>query len=580
MKKILAILTALTLLAGGFALAENAAVSVTYSKSDITLAVGTSTSVKVSVTPYIAKKKGVTYATSDAAVATVTEKGRLTAVAQGDCQLTVTSVYDSTASVSIPVHVIVPVEKLTLTADGTSVAVGKALLLNVAYDPANATQQSVTFTSSSDSVATVSQAGLVTGVKRGTATITALSADGNAKAYLKITVAQSPQSISITPESSKAAIGKTVKLKATVLPKSTNDQTITWSSDDESVATVTTKGVVTLKGIGTANITATANADAFISSSVTVQGVQLAQSIALDSDLYAVVLGQTTQLHQTVLPNTTTDQSFTYKVNNTRIATVDANGLVTALKGGKTTVTVTTADGSKKHDSATIQVLVPVTGVTYKYRDVRVGVGNRNSYTASVQPSDATNKNMTWVSSDESIATVKGTTNRFSVKGLRWGRCKVTGTTEDGSFTVEINVNVGSLDKAITVLDASIRDGKPYLSLRNASNMNITEIRYRMVGYDATYNKVKMSTSGDLYVLQGVYDTPLAEGEVTGHGQFTFYNRSDYPNLAILKFCVTGWTTDTGYYTSNGQKQMNYNLSDSNWNWIIYPASTNPDLLK
>jgi uncharacterized protein YjdB len=580
MKKILAFLTVLMLLTGGLALAENVAVTVTYAKSNITLSVGTSTSVMVKVAPYVAKKKGITYASSDEAIATVTAKGRLTAVAEGECQLVVASVYDPTVSVSIPVHVIVPVDNLTLTAENTSVAVGKTLQLNVTYEPANASLPNATFTSSNESVATISESGLVTGEKRGTVTITAVSADENEKATLKVNVIQLSQSVSITPESGKAVVGRTVKLKTTVLPKNANDQTVTWSSNDESIATVNAKGVVTIMSIGTANITATSNADAAISATIPVQGVQLAQSVALDSELYAVVLGQTTQLHQTVLPDTTTDQSVTYKVGNSRIASVDANGLVTALKGGKTTVTVTTADGSKKSDSATVQVLVPVTGVSYKYRDVRVGVGNRNSYTASIAPSSATNKNMTWVSSDKSIATVSGTTNRFYVKGLRWGRCKVTGTTEDGSFSVDVNVNVGSLNKAITVLDATIKDGKPYLSLRNASNMNITEIRYRMVGYDSLYNKVKMSTSDDLYVLQGVYDTALAEGEVTGHGQFTFYNHSDYSNLAILKFCVTGWSTDTGYYNSNGEKLTNYNLSDNNWNWIIYPADTNPNLLK
>ena len=69
---------------------------------------------------------------------------------------------------------------------------------------------------------------------------------------------------------------------------------------------------------------------------------------------------------------------------------------------------------------------------------------------------------------------------------------RVTGTTEDGGFTIEVNVDVGTLAKAITVLDVTIKNGKPYLSLRNASDMSISQIRYRLMGYDATFQPVKM----------------------------------------------------------------------------------------
>jgi uncharacterized protein YjdB len=580
MKRWLSVLLTITLLAGVSTLAPAFAAdetAVSFATDAVYLAVGKYTTVKVSVTPYAAKKKGVTYAVSDEAVATVTSKGKVTAVAVGECQLTATSVYDPTVSASVPVKVIMPVSDLSVTAPSDAVFIGQSLLLNTAVKPADATEQSVRYASSSDAVATVNTDGLVTGIGRGKATITVTSVDGYAKATFALNVRQQPESVDVAPESVAAATGKKVQLKATVLPKDANDKTVAWASGDERIATVSAKGLVTLVGVGQTQVTATANDNPAASAAVPVQGMELAQSIAFDSTLYTVNVGETTQLFATVLPQSTTDKTVTWQVKDKRVATVDENGLVTALKGGKTTVYAHTADGSKKRASATVQVLVPVTGVSYRYKDVRVGAGGYGTFTADITPKNATDKAMTWVSSDEGIATVSGTTNRFKVKGRRWGRCKVTGTTEDGGFTVEVYVDVGSLRHAVTVTSLSIKNGKPYLTLRNQSDMDISQVRIELLGYDDALQPIVMSlTVDDPYTLTGSYNMPLAPGEKTTHGQFTFYKHSDYVNLAVLQVTITGWSTDTGYYDRNGRLQYNYNIAQDKWEWVTYPSNVNP----
>ncbi len=577
MKKWIPLLVSLVLLLGvlgtaGFSSAEEAAVAVSFTTDAVTLAVGKTASVKVKVTPYAASKKGVTYASSDESVATVATNGRVTAVAAGQCQIIAASKYDPAATASLPVTVVTPVKKITVSADSDTLLAGQTLQLSVAYEPADATQQSAVFSSLNKSVATVSETGLVMGVKRGTASISVKSADGYAKTTVKLTVQQAPESVTVSPEKAAAAVGRKVTLKATVLPTSANDKSLTWTSADESVATVSSKGVVTIVSVGTTTVTATCNGDPAVKIVVPVQGLELAQSVAFDSDTYSMLVNGTVQLNPIVLPDTTTDKSVTYKVNNRKIATVDENGIVTGVKGGKTTVYAYTADGSKKSAKTTLQVIVPVTGVSYKYKDVRVGAKSSGTFTAAVSPSDATDKSMTWVSSDESVATVTGTTNRFRIKGLKWGRCKVTGTTADGGYTVEINVNIGSLKLAVTATDVTIKDGKPYLTLKNVSDMNISEVRFEMKGYDSAKQPIPMSTVGDNTVLEGAYESSLAPGESTLHGTFNFYNRSNYPNLAILQFAITGWSTDTGYYDSNGKLLYNYNIGEDSWIWVTYPA--------
>lgn len=578
MKKWISFLLTLTLLTGligfvGVSQAEDAT-TITFAAETLIVAVGKTTSTQASVAPYAANKKGLTYTTSDPSIATVTNKGKVTAVAQGECQVTATSVYDPTVSRSIAVQVILPVKKLTVTAPAKTVFVGQTLQLSVGYEPENASLLSATFTSSKDSVATVTDDGVIAGIKKGAASITVTSADGYAKSTFKVSVEQAPEAVEITPETAAAGVDHKVTLTATVTPKDTNNKTVLWTSADENIATVNSKGQVTFTGVGTTQITAACEADPTVTASVPVQGLELAQGIAFDNTTYTVLLNETTQLYVNITPDSTTDQSVTYKVKNAKIASVDENGLVTGLKGGKTVVYATTADGSKKRASATIQVIVPVTGVSYKYQDVRVGAGSRGSFTATIAPSSASNKAMTWVSSDESIATVSGTTNRFTVKGRRWGRCKVTGTTEDGGFTVDVYVDVGSLSHAVSITSVSIKDGKPYLTIKNKSNMNITQVNIELMGYDLSLRPVAMSTQGDVYVLEGSYNNPLAEGESTRHGAFTFYNKSNYSGLSILTVCITGWSTDSGFYDHNGKLQYHYNISSGKWEWVTYPTDS------
>lgn len=580
MKKWLSVLLSLTLLAGalgvGAAMAADAT-AVRFAVEAVYLAVGQSTTAKATASPYAANKKGVTYAISDEAVATVTSKGKVTAVAVGECQLTATSVYDPTVSATIPVRVVVPVSDVSVTADSDSVFIGQTLQLTATCEPANATVKDVTFASSSDAVATVAADGLVTGVKRGKATITATSADGKAKAVYTVNVKQQPETVDVTPESITAAAGRRVQVKATVLPKDANDKTLLWASADETVATVSERGVVTVVGVGQTQVTATAQANSAAVATVPVQGIELAQSIAFDNTVYSVNVGETTQLFASVLPQSASIKTVTYQVKDKRVASVDENGLVTALKGGKTTVYAYTADGSNKRAAATIQVLVPVTGVSFKYKDVRVGAGGYGTFTAEIEPKNATDKAMTWVSSDEGIATVSGTTNRFKVTGRRWGRCTVTGTTADGGYTVEIYVDVGTLRHAVATVDASIKNGKPYLSLKNKSDMTISQVRFEILGYDDALQPIVMSlTVDDPYTLQGSYNMPLGPGEKTEHGQFTFYKHSNYDGLAVLQFAITGWSTDTGYYDRNGRLQYNYNISQDKWEWITWPSNVNP----
>jgi len=581
MKKLILCLLLLCLLSGVWITVHAEPVTLSFNRDSITISVGRYVTVYAEISPVGALGNDVIFSTSDESIASVNRDGKLRALHVGDCELTATSKYDKSISTTIPVHVIVPVRDIEIIAEDKGVVLGETVQLTTEIIPTDATMQSIVWSSRNDSIATVSQDGLVTGISRGDVYIKAVTADERASDTIRITVKQPPESVTVSPEAVTLAEGKNQKLSATVLPRDTNDKTVLWSSADESVATVSNRGVITGVELGQTVITGTCKDNPNATVSVPVTVLKLASSVAFDQSSYEIILGDSLQLNHTVYPAETSNQAVTYRVGNKYVASIDENGVVTALKGGTTTVTVTTADGSRKKGTATIKVLVPVTGVSYSRSDIRVGERHYGHFTVNLEPSNATNKNMTWTSADPSIATVSGDTNRFRVDGgYNWGRTTITGTTEDGGYSITLHVNVGSLYRAVTVKSLSIRNGRPYITLQNNSGMVITQVRYFMQGLDSNQQIIEMSTTGDLLTLYGAYDVPLYPGETTQHGRFTFYSPSNYQDLSYLFIVVTGWSTSTGYYNSHGDLVYTYHIPEDYQELIIFPSYADPALYR
>jgi len=538
-------------------------------QAKLIVAAGKTSKISLTVTPYAYRKAGVYYESSDESIATVNRSGQVKGVALGECVITITSKKDENLVCTLPVQVVTPVKKITAEAAQSTIHIGESTAITCSYLPEDATIQDVTFESSKENVAVVNAQGVVTGIARGQATITAYSADGYAKTSLRINVHQQPEEITLAKEEVDLVVGKSTTLKATVLPKTTNDKSVTWSSSDESLATVSQKGVVKALAPGDVTITAACTDEPSVTASCVVHCQRRADSVSFDEKEYEVIIGQTLQLSPTVLPEDTTDKSVTYAPKNKKIVSVDETGLLTALKGGETSVTVTTADGSKRKTTITVRVIVPVTGVGFEHDAFRVGAGSYTYVSAVFEPSDASNQNATWVSSDDSIASIRGSGKKVRVNGNRWGRCTLTCTTEEGGYSASIDVNVGSLSRAVTVDDISIRDGKPYITLYNRSNMYITCVTYDITGTDAYGNPISLSSRDDT-TLHGSYNLTLAPGQYTEHGRFDFHHYISHEDLEQVSIAVTGWETDTGYYDNHGNLCYSYKLSSGSQVWETY----------
>ena len=334
--------------------------SVSLDESDIALSVGQTQKLSATVLPENAANKNVTWTSSNTSVATIDSNGNVTAKANGTAIITVETVEGGkTATCSVTVSP-VKVSKITLSSTTASINVGATTTLTATVAPTNAADKAVTWSSSNTAVATVSSSGVVTGVKAGTATITATAHDGSGvKATCSVTVSNvAVTSVTLNKTSLSLVNGNSETLTATVNPSNATDKTVTWSSSNTSVATVS-NGTVTAKGVGTATITATAGGKSAV---CTVTVTVPVAGVSLNKTSLSLTKGSTETLTATITPNNATNKNVTWSSSKTSVATVDSNGMVTAVSSGSAIITVTTADGSI---SASCQVTVsnPVTRI-------------------------------------------------------------------------------------------------------------------------------------------------------------------------------------------------------------------------
>ncbi len=322
---------------------------------------------------------------------------------------------------------IVEITGVEILNNNISLTVGNKFKLNYKVSPDNATDKSVTWSSSNDKVVSVNN-GELTAKSVGNSTITIKTKNGKT-ASIKINVLSNDiaaSSISLNASNKTISIGESFTLSPSIQPSNATNVTITWSSSNTSVATVN-NGII--KGIkaGTAIITVRTNNGKTAICNVTVNEVS-ANSISLNKSSATIKIGESTTLSATVSPSNATNKTITWSSSNTSVATVN-NGIIKGIKAGTATITAKTSNG--KAATCTITVSnIDVTSVSLDKTSANIKVGETTSLTATVSPSNATNKTITWSSSDTSVATVENGT----IKGIKAGTATITAKSNNGKI--------------------------------------------------------------------------------------------------------------------------------------------------
>lgn len=322
--------------------------SIELNKNALTLNVGAQETLTADVLPANATNKVVTWASDNPQVASV-DNGKVTAVAAGNAKITATA-GDKTATCEVVVknpNTVVAVTGVTLTPkkSALTLALGKKTTFGATVAPANATNKKVTWSTSNSKIAAISKPDkngkiTVTAKKAGTATIKVTTANGKT-ASCKITV--------VSINKTKLELGKGEKFSLKV---SGTKKKVTWSTSNKKAVTVK-NGNITAKKTGKKAVTITAKVDgATLSCKVTVKNAP--KKISLNKKSKILKKGKTFQI-KVKFPKNTTSNKLTYKSSKSKVAKVDANGKVKALKKGKATITVTTFNKKKAKITITVK---------------------------------------------------------------------------------------------------------------------------------------------------------------------------------------------------------------------------------
>lgn len=548
---------------------------ITLQETEVSVFTGQRAQLHATVLPKTATNRNVTWASSDESVATV-QNGVVTGHRIGQCVVTCASVTNPDVTASVLVQVTQPVTQIQITAPLKTVPVGESMQLNAAVSPADATVQDVVWSSRNPKIATVDEYGTVTGITQGSVNIDAKATDGSNKtASFYLTVVQSVEEITLQETSASVFTGQRVQLHATVLPKNATNRNLTWTSSDESVATVQ-NGSVTGRSVGTCVITCASVTNPDVTASVTVQVNQKVTDITFVTPAgLSIYVGESRELEWKVLPEDATNKAVTFKSRNEKVAVVDQNGIVTGRAKGQADIEVKAADGSGKYRVYRVTVLKAVEGIEPLAYQYYAPLGRSITISASVYPKDASNQKITYYGGDDYIASVSNTGTRSArVTGRRRGSFTLTATTEDGGFTASTNVVVDDFDGLVSINSATIdNNNKIRLLFYNMSrDFALRAVYFKVKCYDTQGNPMPCTTEGDT-VFTGTYPLTIEPYGKTEHGRFKFHKYQVDQNLGYVEVTITGYDFENGQrWEIPEEQQFPYRSSYSSHMWEPTPT--------
>lgn len=460
-----------------------ATTGITLNQTALTLNAGGSSTLTATVSPSNATNKTVTWTTSNASVATVSG-GKVTAVGPGTATITATTSGGQKATCTVTVRV--PVTGISISRSTLTLTVGATSTLTATVAPSNASDKSYSWSSSNSSVAAVNSSGLVTAKANGTATITATTTDGGKKATCAVTITTPASGVSVAPTTATIIKGQTQQLTATVAPSSASNKSVSWSSSNNSVASVSSTGLVTAKSAGTADVTVT-TADGNYKAVCKVTVRVPVTGVSLSKTELSLIKGSTEQLLATVSPADASNKTISWTTTDKSVASVSSSGIVTAVGGGTATITATTADGSYT-DVCKVTVTVPVEGIKFGDVSSNVGIGSTTKLNYTITPPEATNKTVTWQSSDPAVATVDETTG--VITPVAPGGTEITVTTEDGGYT----------DTTLLIVTNSLSTIKLKLITESGKYPTFGTVYYKSPGNVIEYPGTPVGDNGDMTI--------------------------------------------------------------------------------
>lgn len=424
----------------------------------ISLAVGYTHNLTYQITPKNATENDLIFTSSDSSVATVNQSGVIQGLKEGNAIITVSSsnglakdttyvsVYKKGSSTVVdgePIKTDNYPKSLTVSPQTLNLKLGGSSQLIASVLPEKANNQ-ISWSSTNSRVATVDSNGLVSAVGMGSATIIARTIN-DITYNVNVLVgnySKDVRSILVTTNYISLAVSNSKQLAVAFTPADASNKNVFWTSSNPSVATVDKYGVVKAISPGSTIIKATSE-DGGYTDTATIEVVNYdniieEKSIAFDSSSYTVGIGSTKSLIPIITPSNATFKSVRFESSNPSIATVDENGVVRGLKEGTVSITATTNRNRLKATTTIIVKYINATSVKVNTTNVNIAKNETFTLVATVLPSDATNKKVSYTVSDSNIATID---QNGIITGKNAGTTTITITPSEGNpATVLVNV--------------------------------------------------------------------------------------------------------------------------------------------
>ncbi|EUJ44342.1 SdrD B-like domain-containing protein [Listeria riparia] len=454
------------------------ATDLTLNTTDINTTVNATGKIDATVQPTDTTNKTLSYTPADSSIISVDANGNWTAKKAGTTTIAVKTTDGSNITKTVNVTVTDPNAVSSMKwiyqngwAPDTNIANGDNITVSNTYKDGYGNDQidvamynsagtqldqdQFTYTLSNPSLLSVRKATWLTVFghteQTGSTLVTVKDAKGNTVRTFTINItgpANIPATgIDLTTANINTTVGKTGTIAATVQPANATNKTLSYTPADSSIISVDANGNWTAKKAGTTTVQVKTTDGTNITKTVNVtvtDPVVLATDINLATTNINTTVGTTGAISATVQPSNTTNKTLTYTPTDSSIISVDANGNWTAKKAGTTTIAVKTTDGSNITKTVNVTVTDPVilaTDITLAATNITADVNDTGKVDATVLPTNATNKKLTYTSNDTNIITVDANGNWVAKKG---GGTTITVTTTDGSNiskTITVRVN-------------------------------------------------------------------------------------------------------------------------------------------
>ena len=485
------------------------------------------------ISPSTVGREKLGWSSSDESIATVDDKGLVTALKEGETNVTCQGITSSGAIVSatckITVSHLAKITGVTLPKDWYLLAMGTSptLQLTPTISPTTVKANQLEWTSSDTNVATVDKNGLVTGKKDGTVTVTCqgIASSGaivSASCQVQVSTTAMVKSLSFANPHRVIAMGTstTLQLNPVISPSSVTKDKLKWSCSNTAVATVNGSGLVTGKTEGEADITCKGvdetGKTVSATCKITVSHLPKVTGLSFAESKYVLAMGtsKTLTLAPTIAPTSVKASQLGWTSSDESIATV-SGGVVTGKKRGTTTITCQGITSSGAIVSATCQVqvspytLVESLSFSNTHRVLAMGTSTTLQLNPKISPSSVTKDKLSWFTSNASVATVD---SKGLVTGLKEGEVKITckGVNAEGTtISAVCNITVSRLAK---VTSLSFTQSTYTIGMLSSKTL---QLEPTIAPTTVTASQLEWESSDTIATVSKGLVTGLKEGEVT-----------------------------------------------------------------